>query len=73
MRRKFLRQPNPAEQEAEILDLNEAAALYKVSSRTLGELAKAGAVPCRRVGKQYRFSRAVLLEWIQNNEQENQK
>lgn len=62
-----------AEPEQEVLDLAEAAALYKVSSRTLGELAKAGAVPCRRVGKQFRFSRAQLLEWIRNNEQENQK
>ena len=57
-----------AEPEPEVLDLAEAAKLYKVSSRTLGDLAKAGAVPCRRVGKQFRFSRAQLLEWIRNNE-----
>jgi excisionase family DNA binding protein len=62
-----------SEPEAEVLDLNEAAALLKVSDRTLWGLAREGEVPSRRVGKQYRFSRAVLLEWIQNNEQENQK
>lgn len=59
--------------EQEVLDLNEAADLLKVSYRTLWNLAREGAVPSRRVGKQYRFSRAVLLEWIKNNQQENKK
>ncbi len=49
----------------EVLTLNEAAKFLKVSERTLWSLAKEGLVPCRRVGKQYRMSRNVLVRWIQ--------
>jgi excisionase family DNA binding protein len=58
--------------EEDVLNLDEAAELLKVSGRTLGGLAKDGEVPSRRVGKQYRFSRSQLLAWIRssnNNEQ----
>ncbi len=41
---------------------------WEVSDRTLWSLAREGLVPCRRVGKQYRLSRNVLVRWIQNGE-----
>jgi excisionase family DNA binding protein len=59
--------------EEDVLDLNQAAELLKVSDRTLWGLAREGRVPSRRVGKQYRFSRSQLLEWIRdNNNQQNE-
>jgi excisionase family DNA binding protein len=59
------------EPESDVLDIDEAAELLKISDRTLWGLARSGEVPSRRVGKQYRFSRSQLLEWVKNSKQEN--
>ena len=50
----------------EYLTLHEAAALLKVSERTLWELAKDSKIPCFRVGKQYRFIRQAILDWAKS-------
>ncbi len=52
-----------------ILTLIEAAELLKVSDRTLWVEAKAGNVPCFRVGRQYRFVLAELLAWAKEQQQ----
>ncbi|MHB8860993.1 MAG: helix-turn-helix domain-containing protein [Pirellulaceae bacterium] len=52
------------EGEALAIGLTEAAKRLQVSERTLWALAKANKVPHKRVGKQYRFSPAVLREWM---------
>lgn len=49
---------------ADILNLRDAAALVRVSERTLREKARAGMVPCRRVGRQWRFSESALRAWL---------
>lgn len=49
----------------DILDVKEAAALLRVHSNTIYQLASVGQVPCRRVGRQYRFSRAALERWLE--------
>ena len=49
-----------------ILLATEAAALLRVTTNRLYELAKRGAIPCVRVGRQVRFSEDRLLEWIAN-------
>jgi excisionase family DNA binding protein len=50
--------------EPEILTPQEAADLLRVSLLTVQRQAKAGRLPGRRVGKVWRFSRSVLLEWV---------
>ena len=50
---------------AEIIDTRSAAALLRVHVATLQELARRGEVPCRKVGKDYRFLRQALLIWLQ--------
>jgi excisionase family DNA binding protein len=50
--------------EALAIGLAEAAKRLQVSERTLWALAKANKVPHRKVGKQYRFSPAVLKVWM---------
>ena len=52
------------DEEPEILTPQEAADLLRVSLLTVQRQAKAGRLPGRRVGKEWRFSRSVLLEWI---------
>ena len=50
--------------EPEILTPQEAADFLRVSLLTVQRQAKAGRLPGRRVGKEWRFSRSVLLEWV---------
>jgi len=49
---------------AEVLRLKEAAAYVRVSERTLREMAKMNRVPCQRVGREWRFLRKALDEWL---------
>jgi excisionase family DNA binding protein len=51
-------------EQPEILTAEEVAAFLRVPLLTVQRQAKAGRLPGRRIGKQWRFSRSVLLEWI---------
>ena len=48
----------------EVLTLQEAARYVRVSEKTLREMAKAGRVPSQRVGREWRFLRQALEEWL---------
>lgn len=48
----------------DVLNVGEAAALLGVSQWTVREQARQGHVPGRKVGKEWRFSRAALLTWL---------
>jgi len=50
--------------ERDVLRLSEAAQYVRVSEKTLRELAKTGRVPCQRVGREWRFLRKALDEWL---------
>lgn len=50
--------------EPEILNPQEAAEFLRVPLLTVQRQAKAGRLPGRRIGKEWRFSRSVLLEWL---------
>ena len=49
----------------DVLDLNEAADLLRVSERTVRTKAKAGLLPGTKVGRDWRFSRAALLKYLE--------
>ncbi len=51
-------------EKPEILTAEEVAEFLRVPLLTVQRQAKAGRLPGRRIGKQWRFSRTVLLEWI---------
>jgi excisionase family DNA binding protein len=53
--------------EAVTYDMRDMASMLKLSERTIGRLAAAGAIPgLIRVGKKsVRFSRSVVDRWIQ--------
>jgi excisionase family DNA binding protein len=51
-------------QEDDVLTSAEAAAFLKVGNRTVLDEAKRGRLPGRRVGKEWRFSRKVLEQWL---------
>lgn len=48
----------------EVLTLEEAAALLEVDEGAVLESAEAGRMPGRRIGPEWRFSRAALLAWL---------
>ena len=49
---------------AEVLTLEEAATLLRVTPQDLESLALRREVPVRRIGTQWRFSRTALLAWL---------
>jgi excisionase family DNA binding protein len=56
----------------EILDVAGAAELLGVSPWTIYQLARKGTIPGARVGKEWRFARASLIQWVSNGAQANQ-
>ncbi|MFA7566325.1 MAG: helix-turn-helix domain-containing protein [Alkalispirochaeta sp.] len=47
-----------------VLNLSEAAAFVRVSEKTLREMARDKKVPARKVGREWRFLRQRLEEWL---------
>jgi excisionase family DNA binding protein len=48
----------------EVLSVEEAASLMRVSPAQVRTLADAQAIPARRIGDDWRFARDALLEWL---------
>jgi len=47
-----------------IVDVNGAAKLLGVSATTIYTLARKGELPATRVGREWRFARHKLIDWI---------
>jgi excisionase family DNA binding protein len=52
--------------DKEILDVEGAAILLGVSTTTLYNLARKGEIPATRVGREWRFARSNLLQYVAN-------
>jgi len=50
--------------DAEVLSSEEAAELLQVDLQTVLELSDAGELPGRKLGGDWRFSRAAILRWL---------
>ena len=57
-------EPQRQVKNGDILDVDEAAILLKVSPKTIYNRVKAGAIPHARVGRKLMFSRQNLHLWI---------
>jgi excisionase family DNA binding protein len=57
-------EPTPQVKNNDILDVDEAAVLLKVSKKTVYNRVKAGTLPHARVGRKLLFSRQKLNQWI---------
>jgi excisionase family DNA binding protein len=53
----------------ELLTADQLGALFRLSPRTLRDLASAGLVPHHRIGKHYRFSRSDIAEILDTTKQ----
>jgi excisionase family DNA binding protein len=53
-----------AELNKDILNVEEAAALLGVSVKTFNKVLHAEDMPARKIGREWKFSRAALIEWV---------
>lgn len=51
----------------EVLNVEEVADLLGFQPYTIREKAREGEIPGRKIGKEWRFSRRQLLEWLEEN------
>lgn len=58
--------------KTDILNANEASEMLRVSPQTLTKWSRDGSIPHRRVGKQYRYSRRSLEEWMAGSDAKGQ-
>jgi excisionase family DNA binding protein len=56
--------PTRRDDDNEVLNLSEAARFIRVSEKTLGEMARNNRVPCQKVGREWRFLRWGLEQWL---------
>lgn len=47
-----------------LLDASEAATLLRIHVKTLQSMARAGSIPCARMGKYWRFRKSALDAWV---------
>lgn len=55
----------------DVLTLPEAAAYLRVSEAEIVELMRRQELPGRRIGEQWRFSKAAIQDWLRRPEKEN--
>jgi excisionase family DNA binding protein len=61
-----------AAMDEEILDIDGAARVLGVSTRTVYNLARKGGIPAMRIGRERRFARRNLVERVANAGQTDQ-
>ena len=48
----------------EILDIEQAAALLGVSVKTFNKVLHSECIPGRKIGREWKFSRQALIDWV---------
>ena len=57
-------QPYDQADPPEVMDPEQAAGFLQIEAATVLEMAEAGRLPGRKLGKVWRFSRAALVAWL---------
>ncbi|WP_422678788.1 methyltransferase domain-containing protein [Clostridium thermosuccinogenes] len=57
--------------DKEILTMEEAAELFGVSVKTFIKLLKEEKVPARKIGREWRFSRKALIDWLSSGDSQS--
>ncbi len=60
-----------AEKDDEILTLQEAADFLKVGRNAMSKMVNERKIPGKKVGREWRFSRQALIEWLKNGKQDS--
>jgi excisionase family DNA binding protein len=56
--------PRPPEPTRDILNIEEAAHLLGVSTKTFAKVLREGEIPGRKIGREWKFSRRALIDWV---------
>lgn len=56
--------PRAPEPNKEILNIEEAAQLLGVSTKTFAKVLREGEIPGRKIGREWKFSRQALIDWV---------
>ena len=56
-----------------ILTIDQVAAYLQVSAQTIYKWAQEGEIPAAKIGKEWRFRKRILDEWIDAKIRENAK
>jgi excisionase family DNA binding protein len=51
----------------EVMTINETSQYLRIPVSTLYKLAQDGKVPCQKVGRHWRFRRAAIDRWLEEN------
>lgn len=54
--------------EKDVLKTDEVAELLEITPLTVREWAKKGKIPAKKIGKEWRFSKAAILKWLEGEE-----
>ena len=53
------------EQTRDVLTIQQAADYLQISQSTLYKVAQQGKIPCKKIGKRWRFHRSALAKWME--------
>jgi len=56
-----------AEKPGDVLTIEDLSAYLKISKSTLYKLVREGKIPSQKVGRHWRFHRAAIERWLQND------
>ncbi|NLY02308.1 MAG: helix-turn-helix domain-containing protein [Rhodopirellula sp.] len=59
-----------SDQSEDVFTIDERAAYLKLSKSTLDKLAQDGKIPGQKVGRHWRFPKAVIDRWLGNRAEE---
>lgn len=51
--------------EPDILTVAEVAKLLRMHEKTVYDRAGSGVIPCKRIGRSLRFSRRLIMAWME--------
>jgi len=57
----------PAPEPPEVLTIDQVAELLETDAQTIAAMAEKGELPGRKIGDQWRFRRAAVLDWLGGN------
>jgi excisionase family DNA binding protein len=52
------------DERKDVLNIEEAAKLFGVSVKTFNKVLHAECLPARKIGREWKFSRAALIDWV---------
>jgi len=57
--------------DREILNIEEAAQLLGVSVKTFNKVLHSQSIPARKIGREWKFSRQALIDWVGSGRSDN--